>query len=120
MLYLTACATGFRVSELASMTPESFNLDGDAPTATVEASCTKNRREAVQPLPIDVATVLRPWLATKPAGEPVWRGKWQKKAARMIRQDLASAREVWLQSFQDDEIRDEMAASDFLERLQPH
>ena len=35
-LYLTACATGFRVSELARMTPGNFNLDGDSPTATVQ------------------------------------------------------------------------------------
>jgi integrase len=40
-LYLTAAATGFRTSELASMTPESFDLDGDTPTATVQAACTK-------------------------------------------------------------------------------
>src|SRR5262249_34976165 len=47
-LYLTACATGFRVSELASMTPESFEPNGNVPTARVEAACTKNRKEAVQ------------------------------------------------------------------------
>src|SRR5947209_4625939 len=57
-LYLTAAATAFHVSELASMTPESFNLDADAPTATVQASCTKNRKLAVQPLPMDVAAAL--------------------------------------------------------------
>jgi hypothetical protein len=45
-LYMTGCATGFQVSELASMTPESFDLDGNTPTAKAQASCTKNRKEA--------------------------------------------------------------------------
>src|SRR5262249_28893542 len=54
-IYLTAAASGFRPSELASMTPESFDLHGDTPTATVQAACTKNRKLAVQPLPLEVA-----------------------------------------------------------------
>ena len=58
------------------MTPESFNLDGETPTATVQASCTKNRKLAVQPLPLDVADALRGYLASKPAGIPIWPGKW--------------------------------------------
>src|SRR5262249_37130417 len=113
-LYLTACATGFRVSELASMTPESFSLDGDTPTATGQAACTKNRREAVQPLRIAVAEALRGWLADKPAGVRLWPGtSWRIHAAAMIRRDLADARQAWLQSFQDERRRDEMARSDF-------
>jgi integrase len=113
-LYLTAAATGFRASELASMTPESFVLDGETPTATVQASCTKNRRLAVQPLPLDAAVALRGYLASKPAGQPVWPGKWRRKAVFMIRADLTRARQTWLQSFQDARQRDEMAQSDFL------
>ncbi len=70
-LYMTACATGFRVSELASMKPASFNLDGDSPTAAVQASCTKNRKEAVQPLPMEVAKALRDFIASKPDGAVV-------------------------------------------------
>ena len=100
-LYLTAAATGFRVSELASMTPESFHLDGDTPTATVQASCTKNRKLAVQPLPLDVADLLREYLRDKAAGVPVWPGKWRRKAVYLIRGDLKEARKNWLQSFQD-------------------
>jgi site-specific recombinase XerD len=120
-LYLTACATGFRVSELASMAPESFCLDGDTLTATVQASCTKNKKLAVQPLPLDVANVLRDYLAAKPAGVPVWPGNpkapaecWRLHAAEMIRGDLKEARKKWLQSFQDDRQRAEAERSDFL------
>ncbi len=113
-LYLTACATGFRVSELASMTPDSFKLDGDAPTATVQAACTKNRKLAVQPLPVDVAEALRGYLASKPAGALVWSGTWTVKAAKMIRGDLKQARKEWLQSFQNARQRSEAEQSDFL------
>lgn len=113
-LYLTACATGFRVSELASMTPESFDLDADAPTARVKAACTKNRKEAVQPLPRDVARALRDYLGGKPAGAPVWPGNWRSRAYLLIRADLAEARKAWLQSFQDARQRDEAAKGDFL------
>jgi len=91
-LYLTAAATGFRASELASMAPEGFALNGETPTATVEASCTKNRRLAVQPLPLDVAELLREYLCDKPAGVPVWPGRWRRKAVFMIRADLFAAR----------------------------
>ena len=113
-LYLAGCATGFRASELASLTPESFALDGDTPTVTAEAACTKNRKLAVQPLPRDVATALAVYLADKPAGAPVWPGKWRRKAVFMIRADLAEARRTWLSGFQDARQRDEADQSDFL------
>jgi site-specific recombinase XerD len=113
-LYLTACATGFRVSELASMTPDSFALDGDTPTAKVEASCTKNRKEAAQPLPLGVVKSLRDYLANKAAGGIVWPGNWVLRGAAMIRGDLEEARKAWLQSFHDTRQLAEKAPSDFL------
>jgi integrase len=120
-LYLTACATGFRVSELASMTPESFSLDGDTLTATVQASCTKNKRLAVQPLPLGVADLLRDYLREKPAGKIIWPGNpkapaesWRLHGAEMIRTDLAEARKKWLQTLPDDRQRAEAERSDFL------
>jgi len=113
-LYLTACSTGLRVSELASMTPESFSLDCETPTARVQAGCTKNRREAVQPLPLDVTNALRGYLESKPAGVQLWPGTWTSHAGAMIRVDLGEARKAWLKSFQDARQRDEAAASDFL------
>jgi site-specific recombinase XerC len=120
-LYLTACATGFRVSELASMTPKSFDLDGNAPTATVQAACTKNRKLAVQPLPLDVAHALREYLDGKPAGAPLWPDNptapaetWRLHAAELMRCDLAEARAAWLESFQDARQRDEAERSAFL------
>ena len=65
MLYCTAFGTGFRASELASLTPESFDLDSDPPTVTVEAKYSKRRRRDEQPLPQDLADALRAYLADK-------------------------------------------------------
>ncbi len=92
-LYATACATGFRALSLASLTPESFDLDADAPAVTLAARHVKNRRTKVQPLPADVAELLRDYLAGKPAGQPVWGGKCaaNNEAADMLRIDLDAA-----------------------------
>jgi integrase len=92
-LYLTACGTGFRAGELASLTPESFDLETTPPTATVPAGYTKNKRLAVQPLPAEVAEALRGYLCDRPAGRPVWGGAWahDRVAAQMLRIDLKAA-----------------------------
>ena len=63
VLYRLAVGTGFRASELASLTPASFDLSADRPTVTVAAGHSKRRREDVQPLPRKLADVIRPWLA---------------------------------------------------------
>jgi integrase len=65
MLYATAMGTGFRVAELGSLEPESFNLDGL--TVRVEAGYTKNRKEVVQPIRQDLAEALRgTWQPRRP------------------------------------------------------
>jgi hypothetical protein len=43
-LYATACGTGFRASALASLTPESFDLDSDPPTVTLATRKDKSRK----------------------------------------------------------------------------
>ncbi|MFO8013709.1 MAG: site-specific integrase [Phycisphaerae bacterium] len=89
MLYRLAVGTGFRAGELRSLTPESFDLDAEPPTVTVEAGYSKHRREDVQPIRQDLADVLRPWLEGKERGEPVF--KMPSKTAKMMREDLAEA-----------------------------
>jgi integrase len=90
-LYLTACATGFRAGELASLTPASFDLGALPARVTLPARKGKNRRLAVQPLPADVAEALRDYLAGRPADLSVWPGCWSDRAADMLRPDLAAA-----------------------------
>lgn len=91
-LYLTAFATGFRAGELATLTPESFDLTGCVVTLARKSS--KNRKGARQPIPPGVAEQLKPFIDGKHEGKPVWpsskRG-WHGKAAGMIRRDLKAA-----------------------------
>jgi site-specific recombinase XerD len=88
MLYSVACASGFRASELASLSPKAFDLDAVPPAVILVAENAKNGRTAVQPLPPELAQALRAYLAVKPSDQPVWSGTWCKKAADMLRIDL--------------------------------
>src|SRR5262245_36091755 len=92
-LYAVACGPGFRASALASLTPESFDLDSDPPTVTLAARRNKSRKLKVQPLPPDVADLLRDYLREKSAGQPVWGGTWAlyRVGADMVRVDLDAA-----------------------------
>ena len=88
-----AAGTGFRRNEIRSMTRESFDLDANPPTITVEAAYSKHRRRDVQPIRRDLADLLRPWLAWKKPGRPVietsiW--NWDD-SSRMIQADLKVA-----------------------------
>jgi site-specific recombinase XerD len=92
-LYATACGTGFRAAALASLTPESFDLTPTSPIVTLAARCNKSRKMRIQPLPPDVAELLREYLRGKPAKRPLWAGSWAKafKGAEMLRRDLEAA-----------------------------
>jgi integrase/recombinase XerD len=91
-LYRLAVGTGFRASEIASLTKESFDLDGSPPTITVKAAYSKNRSESVQPIRRDLAELLRPWLETKPTGAPVFDVKGLRyRTALWMRRDLTVA-----------------------------
>jgi integrase/recombinase XerC len=92
-LYALACGSGYRASGLASLTPGSFDLDGNTPTVTLSARRNKSRVQKVQPLPTDVAGLLRDYLRDKPNGQPVWDGTWarDRKGAEMLRLDLDAA-----------------------------
>jgi len=91
VLYATAAGTGFRASELASLTPNAFDLDCTPSTVMLAAVDAKNGRQAVQPLSPELAAMLAACLAGKPDGLPVWPGTWFKKAADMFRLDLEAA-----------------------------
>jgi integrase len=91
ILYSLACASGFRASELASLSPDSFALDDEPPTVTLFAEHAKNGKTAVQPLPPDIVDTLRDYLAARSAAQPIWPGTWPEKAAEMLRFDLEAA-----------------------------
>ena len=94
VLYHVALTTGLRAGELASLTPQSFDLESDPPTITVEAAYSKHRRRDVLPLRPDVAAIFHKYLAAcgRAGNEPLWPGSWSRKgSAKMIRMDLKAA-----------------------------
>ncbi|RUL81297.1 tyrosine-type recombinase/integrase, partial [Tautonia sociabilis] len=92
MLYLVSACSGLQASELASMSPSSFDL-GPNPTWSVEAAYSKNRERAVRPLHPDLVAPLKAWLEGKPRDGRLWPGKWaeQMQAGVMMKRDLEEA-----------------------------
>ena len=93
VLYATACGTGFRASSLASLTPADFDLGADMPVVTLAARHAKNRKTKVQPLPADVADLLRDYLRDRSAHSIIWGGTWARdhRGSEMLRYDLEAA-----------------------------
>jgi integrase len=114
MLYRVAMGTGFRANELRSLMPESFDVDADPPTVTVQAAYSKHRRKDVQPIRRDLADLLGPWLAAKQPGRPVFSGM-PDKTAKMMRKDLAGAKRKWVEEVKSPEAQKPRLDSDFLE-----
>jgi integrase/recombinase XerD len=88
-LYRLAMGTGFRAAELRSLTPESFHLDTEQPTVTVQAAYAKNRKTTVQPIRRDLAAALRPILSGRSPMQPVL--PIPHKTAKLLRHDLEAA-----------------------------
>jgi integrase len=89
MVYRVAVATGLRARALRSLTPESFNLAEAAATVEVLAGYSKNKKHITIPLPDELAALLRPYLATKPANKVVW--PLPHHTASMLRSDFQRA-----------------------------
>ena len=87
-LYLFSYLTGLRRKELASLVPESFQMDAPQPTLTVEAACSKHRREDVLPLHPELIDLLKEWLPTLKPGEPLFPKLRRKKTWFMVKRDL--------------------------------
>lgn len=92
MLYTLACYTGYRVSELASMTPANFQLDGPNCSVTISAKRSKRRCNDTVPLHGEVAEMFRKYLKTLPQNHLVWPGRWRIRSAQMLRFDLNLAK----------------------------
>ena len=92
LLYRLAVETGLRRGELASLTRESFDLNGECPTVRVAAAYSKHRREDVLPLRTDTAADLRDFLARKlPDASAFAMPTSRHKSAAMFKADLEVA-----------------------------
>jgi integrase len=115
LLYAVAIQTGLRSSELRSLTRGRLFLDQRQPFITCEAGSTKNRKTARQYIQPDLANELQAFLATRAATGPIFKMPHVTDVARMLRGDLAAARDEWLKQAEKDPA--ELAkrkASDFL------
>ena len=119
MLYLLASATGYRRKELSELTPESFELDGPMPTVSLGVTSTKNKKLAIQPIPPQVAELMRGFIQGMEPGQQVFPlqqpGGKLRLTSRMMMADLERARAAWIKEAKDD--TEEHAArqrSDFL------
>jgi integrase len=72
MMYRIAAGTGYRSGEIQSLTPESFDVDAPCPSITVDAKNSKRRQHDVQPIQPALASILKPWLATKPKDQAIF------------------------------------------------
>ena len=114
MLYRLALGTGLRASELRSLKPESFNLDGEHATVQLAAAYSKRRREDTQPLRADLAEALGKWLADRSREERIF-AAMPNDTARMLRADLEAARANWIaDARENDQERQRREQSDFL------
>lgn len=71
MCYRLMYGTGLRVSEVRRLFPTSFAWTGpDAPSVTFLGKAGVHQ---TQPIPRELETILRPWIESRPVGEPIWR-----------------------------------------------
>jgi integrase len=114
-LYSMALGTGLRASELASLTPQSFDLNSDPPTVRILAKNEKSRRGDTLPLPLDLAILLSDWVPQFDLDAKLWPGTWAayKVASKFIQHDLKVARAWWVETAQNDAQREEMEKADF-------
>lgn len=113
MLYRIAAGTGYRASELRSLTPGSFHLDADPPAVVLRAAHSKHRHDDLQPIRDDLADLLTTWLADKPVDCPVF-ATMPEKTALMVKADLRRARARWINATCDRHERRERRRSSFL------
>lgn len=123
MMYVLAAWTGYRKTEIGSLTKRSIRLDADPPTVTVAAAYSKRKRQDTQVLHPEVAKRFSAWLETKPdlgsdsllfpvsAKIP---GSPERRTSKMMKADLAAARTQWIKEAETDDERKRREKSDVL------
>lgn len=110
LMYELAIESGLRSSELRSLTKASLVLVGDDPHVKVKASITKNATAAKQYISDGLATKLSKAVARKLPGATVFNVVERTYMAKILREDIAEARKLWLATPEGKKDKD----SDFL------
>ena len=87
-VYLVSYMTGLRRRELASLTPNSFDLSSDQPTVVVEAACSKHRKKDTLPLHPALVKMLTEWLPSLGPNDFLFPKLDRRKAWLMVKKDL--------------------------------
>jgi len=115
LLYATAIQTGLRSCELRSLTRGRLFLDSTPPYVMCKARSTKNSKDARQYIQSDLASELQVHIATKAPKTRIFGMPRSEDMAKVLRADLANARQAWLKTTQHDpEETARRGESDFL------
>lgn len=87
-IYLSSYFTGLRRKEIASLTPRSFKLDEEPPTLTVQAACSKHRREDTLPLHPEFVAMVRQWIVGFKPDELLFPKLAKRRTWLMVKKDL--------------------------------
>ena len=107
LLYELGIETGLRSGELRSLRASDLHLDRDRPLVLVPGTATKNSKPAKQFVRAGVATQLRALAERMGPGVPLFNMPPKEHVATMLRKDLTTARDRWLE-------HGGLPASDFL------
>ena len=113
LLYMLALGSGLRLSEIRSLSRQSFRFDGDTPLVVVRACYSKRRREDAQPIREDLAAQLLPFIESLEDQEQPW-PCLPESMAPLLRADLLAARSNWIAAATSESARAEREKTDFL------
>jgi integrase len=111
LYYLMAC-TGYRKSEVASLTAASFSRVGEELFVTLAAKKGKNRKQDRKAIPSQLVDWLWQWLSQKTQKEPLFH--LPHKLTKSLRRDMQAGRELWISEAANDDERRNREATDFL------
>ena len=89
VLYQFANQTGLRASEIASLTPRSF--DFERRQVTIHCTISKRRKYDQIPMSTGLTELMREYVSERHEQLPIWSGSWVDNAGRMLRVDLKAA-----------------------------
>jgi integrase len=113
-LYRFSFQTGMRPGQIRGLTKASFDFDADPPIVTARAATVKRRKIHTQVLTPEMATELKGIFSTMMPAALAFKMPSACNLARMLRKDMADAREKWIEAGATAEEKIKRGQSDFL------